>query len=208
MNFKHKLGQAVLGDCLAVMPKIPDASVQLIWTDPPFNTGTRQKHLKGASYSDQYTGTQYLDMLRATFVESHRVLTDSGSLFVLLDYRSVHDAKVLLDTVFAPHLFQGEIIWFSELGASRRHGKGWTVRHCTILWYTKTPSYRFHFDRVPMVPRKAPKPGVRRAEADLVRVDAHDVEHGQRKGSVPEPEAACDHRTDGAGSHRSGRHRP
>lgn len=76
---------------------------------------------------------------------------------MLLDYRAVHDVKVILDKHFTSENFRGEIIWLSELGNISK--KAWTVKHCTMLWYTKTSDYKFYFDKIPTTIRKAPKKG-------------------------------------------------
>lgn len=149
----------ICGKAEKELPKLGAETVDLIWTDPPFNTGTVQKHSKGAKYRDAYTDFGYRLMLTSVIAECHRVLKPTGSMFMLLDFRSVHDVKTWIDPIFGRKNFRGELIWHSELGASRQHGKGWTVRHYTSLWYTKTGKFKFDFSKVPRVARKAPKKG-------------------------------------------------
>ena len=149
------LNEFTLGTSVELISRVPDNYVDLIWTDPPFNTGDVQKHSDGNSYKDIHT--DYHSLMDTIAKESHRVLKPTGSLVMLLDYRAVHDVKVLLDKYFTPDNFRGEIIWLSELGNISK--KSWTVKHCTMLWYTKSSKYKFNFDKVPTTMRKAKKNG-------------------------------------------------
>ena len=149
------LNDFTLGDSVELMKNVVDNSVNLIWSDPPFNTGTVQKHSAGNSYSDKHI--DYASLMDNIARESYRVLSPTGSLVMLLDYRALHDVKVILDKHFTSENFRGEIIWLSELGNISK--KSWTVKHCTMLWYTKTDKYKFHADKVPTVIRKAKKKG-------------------------------------------------
>ncbi len=102
----------VMGDCLALMEGLPKASVDLIYVDPPFATGRQQDGGKRAagtlSYSDVWEGglESYLPWLRPRLVEMHRLLGRSGSLFLHLDLRAVHYAKVMLDGIFGESNFR------------------------------------------------------------------------------------------------------
>jgi len=144
-----------LGDSVELLAKVPTESIDLIWTDPPFNTNTRQKHSSGYGYDDKHT--DYYGMMKSICSDSFRVLKPTGSLIMLLDYRAVHNVKVILDEYFMEDNFRGEIIWLSELGNISK--KVWSVKHCTMLWYTKSDKYKFYFDRVPKTIRKAKKEG-------------------------------------------------
>lgn len=136
-------------------------SVSLIYIDPPFMTGHIFTQGDQFAYSDQWmTQDAYLQWLYETFVLLHALLTEHGSLFVHLDWRAAHYAKLLLDEVFLQGLdipegqrkakqeggFQNEIIWhYQSGGRSFRH---YARKHDTILWYTKSASYCFHPERI------------------------------------------------------------
>lgn len=165
-------------DNMDVLPSFPDASFDLIYVDPPFNTGKAQARtqiatvrddagdrtgFQGKRYRTLKIGTKsfgdtfddYLGFLEPRLVEAHRLLRADGSFFLHLDYREVHYAKVLLDRIFGRESFINEIIWSYDYGA--RATKRWSPKHDTILWYAKDPhSYTFRFDEIDRIPYLAP----------------------------------------------------
>ena len=170
----------VQGENLSVLVGLEDASAELIYVDPPFNTGRQQmrksmkvitdadgdrtgfggrrfKTVAGerlAGYADTFD--DYLGFLRPRMVEAHRILTKTGSLFFHIDYREVHYCKVMLDGIFGRECFQNEIIWAYDYGA--RSKTKWPAKHDTILWYTKDPKkYTFHLDECDRIEYMAPK---------------------------------------------------
>ena len=125
------------GDNLSILSGIPDGSVNLVYTDPPFNTGASQNG-HGISYSDDFGDTEaYLDFLRPRFEEVHRVLHPTGSLFFHIDNRESHYCKIMLDKIFGRESFINEIIWAYDFGG--RSKKRWAAKHDTIFWYAKNP---------------------------------------------------------------------
>jgi site-specific DNA-methyltransferase (adenine-specific) len=170
---------------MAALRALPDASVPLIYIDPPFNTGTVQQRVRMRNVQDdegsrvgfggkRYRTTRledapayadsfgdYIGFLRPRLMEAHRILSATGSLFVHIDPREVHYVKVLLDEVFASNggagraCFQNEIIWAYDYGA--RATKRWPAKHDNILWYTKDPeNYTFNLDATDRIPYMAP----------------------------------------------------
>lgn len=154
------------GDNLEVLRGMADGGVDLIYIDPPFNTGkvqarTRLKTVRdeegdrtgyqGRRYRTERLGTKsfadsfddFLGFMEPRLEEARRVLKPEGSLFCHLDYHEVHYVKVLLDGIFGRECFQNEIIWAYDYGA--RSKKRWPAKHDTILWYTKDAE-RYHFD--------------------------------------------------------------
>jgi site-specific DNA-methyltransferase (adenine-specific) len=175
----------IQSDNLTALRSLPDASVELIYIDPPFNTGVTQKRARIRTIRDvdgDRTGfggnryrteklvsapiyadifDDYLGFLRPRIVEARRILTATGSLFVHVDPREVHYVKVMLDEVFALDggggraCFQNEIIWAYDYGA--RSTKRWPCKHDNILWYTKDPiNYTFNLDATDRIPYMAP----------------------------------------------------
>ena len=166
------------GDNLAVLQSMPSESVDLIYIDPPFNTGKIQKRTQIATVRDEHgdrTGFQgrryrtiklgskeyqdcfddFLLFLEPRLDEARRVLTANGSLFLHIDYREVHYVKVLLDQIFTRACFQNEIIWAYDYGA--RSKSKWPAKHDNILWYSKDPdNYQFHLDECDRIPYMAP----------------------------------------------------
>ena len=166
------------GDNLVAMRAMPDESFQLIYMDPPFNTGRRQTRqsiqtvrsedgsrvgfngqsydtVKGALYGYDDAFEDYWEFLEPRLVEAHRLLRDTGTLYVHLDYREAHYAKVALDALFGRESFLNEIIWAYDYGA--KSTKRWPTKHDTILVYVKNPAtYYFDSTAVDREPYMAP----------------------------------------------------
>jgi site-specific DNA-methyltransferase (adenine-specific) len=156
----------VLGDNLEVLPRFADASFQLAYLDPPFNTGGTQRRLtlateaaadgdragfggrryrtrllQESSYHDSFD--DYLGFLEPRLREVRRVLRDDGTLYFHIDYRESHYCKLLLDELFGRECFLNEIIWAYDYGA--RAKRRWPAKHDTILVYVKDAE-RYYFD--------------------------------------------------------------
>jgi len=170
------------GDNLEALEAMDAASIELIYVDPPFNTGKRQSRTQmktvrdaegdrigfgghryrtdilaqqngGTGYHDQFD--DFLGFLRPRMVQAHRVLSPTGSLFFHIDYREVHYCKIMLDEIFGRPSFQNEIIWAYDYGA--RSTKRWPAKHDNILWYTKDPvRYTFNLNATDRIPYMAP----------------------------------------------------
>jgi len=167
------------GDNMDVLPGLATGRFDLIYIDPPFNTGKAQRRtsvstrrdpagdrtgFQGERYrttriaSHQYADTfsDYLAFLEPRLREVHRLLAPTGSFFVHLDYREVHYVKVCLDQIFGRECFQNEIIWAYDYGA--RATRRWPTKHDTILWYSKHPTdYTFRLDEADRIPYMAPE---------------------------------------------------
>lgn len=174
----EKRGRVVLADNIGVLRDLPDRSIDLIYVDPPFNTGKRQrlrrlKTMRDASgdrvgfqghryRSVEISSISYLDIhddylafLEPRLVEFRRVLRDSGSLYFHVDCREVHYCKVLMDTIFGRECFLNEIVWAYDYGA--RATRKWPPKHDNILVYVKDPAgYYFDLDSVERIPYMAP----------------------------------------------------
>lgn len=143
----------VFGDNMKVLPTLDSESFELIYIDPPFNTGVVQRRTTSMSYADSFD--DYLGFIEPRLRETHRVLKSNGSFFLHVDYREVHYCKVLLDTIFGRECFMNEIIWAYDYGA--RTKKKWPAKHDNILWYAKDPeSYTFNYDEMDRIPYMAP----------------------------------------------------
>ncbi|HEX3777884.1 MAG TPA: site-specific DNA-methyltransferase [Polyangiaceae bacterium] len=148
------LGELVHGDCLQVLSELrAHGAFDLAYMDPPFNAGgergARQK--KGErvagklAYRDAWGGIDaFLAMLEPRLEIVRDTLSDQGSLWLHLDHRAVHDAKVLADRVFGRGAFQGEIIWVPGNGGKRRSGP--SVTHQTLLVFARGKSMIWNGD--------------------------------------------------------------
>jgi site-specific DNA-methyltransferase (adenine-specific) len=153
-NWTNRL---IWGDKKNVLPALLPSfasSVQLIYVDPPFMTGKTFNSGTHVAYRDLWNNDLdlYLQWLYETFLLLHALLSPTGSLYVHLDWRATHYAKIILDEVFKEHTstngagFKNEIIWhYQSGGRSRKH---YARKHDTILLYTKSNQYCFHGERV------------------------------------------------------------
>jgi site-specific DNA-methyltransferase (adenine-specific) len=166
------------GDNLPILAALPAESVDLIYIDPPFNTGKTQKRTQirteqstdgdrtgfgGRRYETVKIGSKgYLDIfddflgfLEPRLLEAFRLLKPHGSLYFHIDYREVHYCKLLLDAIFGRASFLNEIIWAYDYGGRTR--KKWPPKHDNILWYAKDPKqYTFNVDAVERIAYMAP----------------------------------------------------
>ena len=168
----------VAGDNLPLLRELDDASVQMVYADPPFNTGRTQTRrtlatvaaedgdrtgfggrryastlLERSSYRDSFD--DYLAFLEPRLSELRRVLRPEGTLYLHLDYRETHYAKLLLDELFGRECFLNELIWAYDYGAKPR--TRWPQKHDTILVYVRDGArYLFDADAVDREPYMAP----------------------------------------------------
>ena len=144
------------GDNLELLQQhIGDEEIDLVYIDPPFNTGKVQRR-KNLQYNDIFQDlTHYIEYLKKRFIEIYRVLKPTGSFFLHIDYRTVHYLKIELDKIFGIESFLNEIIWAYDYGA--RQKSIWPTKHDTILWYAKNPrDYTFNYDEMDRIPYMAP----------------------------------------------------
>ena len=166
------------GDNMDVLKEIESGSVNLVYVDPPFNTGKIQSRkrietvrsedgdrtgFQGHTYTTKVIGEQsfldiyddYIRFLRDRIEETERVLTSDGSFFLHLDYREIHYAKVMCDEVFGRESFINEIIWSYDYGG--RSKSRWSAKHDNILWYAKDPkNFTYRYDDIDRIPYMAP----------------------------------------------------
>jgi site-specific DNA-methyltransferase (adenine-specific) len=177
------LGNALIGriyfaDNLDILRELPSGSIDLIYIDPPFNTGKVQQRtqlrtvrsaqgnrvgFQGRRYQSIVVGKRrfadvfddYLGFLEPRLIEAHRVLAPHGCLYFHSDYREVHYCKVLLDGIFGRKSFLNEIIWAYDYGG--RPKDRWPPKHDNILLYAKAPGrHVFNAEEVERIPYMAP----------------------------------------------------
>lgn len=119
--------------------------VQLIYLDPPFGSGgTYEFKDKTAvrAYSDKLTKDEYLALMRTVLTKCRDMLTDTGSIYVHLDYRMSGRIRMLMDEIFGEDNLMNEIIWSYKSGG--RSMKHYSRKHDTILFYRKTKRVYFN----------------------------------------------------------------
>jgi site-specific DNA-methyltransferase (adenine-specific) len=171
-------GRVLLGESLDVLATLPDGSVDLVYIDPPFNTGKRRTHARikvqasasgtttgfggrtyevtrGASRSYEDTFDDYTAWLEPRLAETRRVMAAHGSLYLHVDYREVHYCKVMLDHLFGRANFLNEVIWAYDYGGRGR--RRWPAKHDNILVYAREAGkHVFNVDEVERIPYMAP----------------------------------------------------
>ena len=127
-------------DNLTAMAVLPDGAFDMAYLDPPFNTGVQRR--RGAlAYADSYE--DYAAFLWPRLERTRELLAPHGTLYLHLDYREAHRAKIFLDELFGPQCFLNELIWIYDYGG-RPKGR-WPAKHDTILVYVRDRD-RYHFD--------------------------------------------------------------
>ena len=168
------------GDNLDVLKRLPSGCADLIYIDPPFNTGRprRRREIRVTrstgdggdrtgfggvryrttagrlrEYADEYD--DLTAFLAPRIAEAYRVLAPTGSFYFHIDYREVHYCKVMLDGIFGRDCFLNEIIWAYDYGGRSR--RRWPAKHDNILFYVKdTDRYVFDNEAVDRIPYMAP----------------------------------------------------
>jgi site-specific DNA-methyltransferase (adenine-specific) len=168
----------LVGDNAAWLPQLPGGKFDVVYMDPPFNTGRAQaRHtlevtasaggdrvgfggrryasrlLRTLSYDDAFG--DYLAFLEPRLRLARDLLAPHGTLYFHIDYREAHYCKLLLDEVFGRDAFLNELIWAYDYGAKPR--RRWPAKHDTILVYVRTPgAHHFDADAVDREPYMAP----------------------------------------------------
>jgi DNA modification methylase len=166
------------GDNLAALENLPPGGFDLVYMDPPFNTGRlqarrtlsatadpagervgfggrryRSRLLQSLAYDDAFA--DYLGFLEPRVVRARELLAPHGSLYFHIDYREAHYCKLLLDELFGRNAFLNELIWAYDYGAKPR--RRWPAKHDTIFVYVRTPgAHHFDCDAVEREPYMAP----------------------------------------------------
>lgn len=157
--------EVINGENLAALKSMPDESFQLIYIDPPFNTGRSQVRTNRSSVSSStgnlgFQGKRYEQVVKSVLsydddfadywafleprlIEAYRLLHETGTIYLHLDYREAHYAKVLMDALFGRECFLNEIIWAYDYGGKSK--SRWPAKHDTILVYVKNPA-KYFFD--------------------------------------------------------------
>jgi len=169
--------EVINGENLAALKSMQDESFQLIYIDPPFNTGrsqvrTNRRSISSATGNLGFQGKRYEQVVKSVLsydddfadywafleprlIEAYRLLHETGTIYLHLDYREAHYAKVLMDALFGRECFLNEIIWAYDYGGKSK--SRWPAKHDTILVYVKNPAkYFFDSTAVDREPYMAP----------------------------------------------------
>lgn len=177
------MNKIIHNNALDVLSTLCTGTIDLIYTDPPFGTQTYQKLdsqrmgeiVSSVGYLDKFD--DYVQWIKPHLIEMHRVLKPTGTLYLHLDGRWVHDVKILLDDIFGRKCFLNEVIWSYDFGG--RGKRCWPKKHDTILVYTRNhDQHVFNWDDVDRLPYSAP-------EMQRVGRSADDANERISRGKVP-----------------------
>ena len=159
-------------DALEALRLMDDESIDMIYTDPPFNTGDVQRSARtGNSYLDHRD--DYISWVCSWVKECHRVLKSTGTIYLHLDERCAYKVRAsALDVVFGEDCYLSTVIWAYDFGG--RGKRCWPKKHDVILAYTKTKDgHIFNWDDIDRIPYMAPglQKDKARAEAGKVPTD-------------------------------------
>ena len=145
------------GDCLNVMREMESVSVDLVYLDPPFCTGR-----DFGSFSDKWKDGEvsdnpltqvalethgkpmaaYLSFMKPRMLELHRVLKDTGSIYLHCDPTASHYLKMAMDAIFGYRNFVNEIVWCYKTGGASK--TQFSKKHDILLFYSKSGKFVFN----------------------------------------------------------------
>lgn len=139
------------GDNLEIMASFPEKSVDLIYADPPFFSNKHYEVIwnDGAeirAFEDRWKGgiNQYIKWMRPRLQECHRVLKDTGSMYLHCDWHANAHLRILMDKIYGEKNFRNEIIWCYTFGATGK--KQFSRKHDSLYWYSKGKQWCFNHD--------------------------------------------------------------
>ncbi len=157
--------QVHLGDCLGIMQEFPSEYVDLIYLDPPFNTGLdfrdfsdkwNHRNFNMQLHFDTYPKLKhfmelpkqnsallsYLVFLSARLIEMKRILRSSGSIYIHCDNNASSYLKVMMDIIYGEGNYRNEIVWKRSLNMnlSDKYARKFRNSKDVILFYVKEKS--------------------------------------------------------------------
>ena len=182
-------GELIMGDARELDLSEHYGKVQCVYIDPPYFTGghftyrmrigeegwrTSKRYIDLPAFSDfaQAGRDEYLAFLREMIHLAHKLLCDSGSFFLHVDWRSIAHARLLCDAIFGEAQFRNEIIWSYQTGG--RSVRYFSRKHDNILFYAKSRNHYFDITKVPIAKKTERKNHLKR----------HVDEHGRSYRSI------------------------
>ena len=129
-------------DNLELMKTLPDKSIDLIYGDILYGTGRNFKDYEDLKPNRKVIEDFYIPRIK----EMYRLLKDTGSIYLQMDYRIVHWIRCIMDDVFGYDNFKNEIIWTYGSGGANK--SKYACKHDNILFYTKTDTYTFNAELI------------------------------------------------------------
>ena len=137
------------GDNLEILAKFPKKSVELIYADPPFFSNKQYEIIWGNGaemkvYEDRWKGgiNVYIEWMKERLWQCHRVLKDTGSMYLHCDWHANAHLRIAMDSIFDEKNFQNEVIWAYRTGGASK--TRFARKHDSILFYTKSRRHTFN----------------------------------------------------------------
>jgi DNA modification methylase len=148
-----EINKLILGDNLEILRTIETETIDLIYLDPPFFSNRNYEVIWGdngevRSFEDRFSGgiDHYIAWLKERVIEMHRILKQTGSIFLHCDWHADAYIRVhILDKIFGENNFRNQIIWCYKSGGASK--KFFSKKHDTIFFYSKSKKYNFNFEK-------------------------------------------------------------
>jgi len=158
------------GNNLEILPRFPEKSVDLIYADPPFFSNRHYEIIwnDGAeirAFEDRWKGgiSRYIGWMTPRLRECHRVLKDTGSMYLHCDWHANAHLRIWMDKIFGEGNFQNEIIWHYHRWTNAT--KNYHRMHDTLLYYTKSKMHCFNKQSTTVIPTQYQKETQKRGYA-------------------------------------------
>jgi DNA modification methylase len=134
--------QCFCSDNLELMKTIESNTIDLIYCDILYGTGKNFMDYKDLYPMREIIESHYIPRIK----EMHRILKETGSIYLQMDSRISHWVRCILDDVFTYGNFRNELIWCYNTGGKSK--KWFSKKHDNILWYSKSNKYTFNYDAI------------------------------------------------------------
>jgi site-specific DNA-methyltransferase (adenine-specific) len=172
------------GDCLDVLRRLPAATADLVYLDPPFATNKRQRGReihrgRELTFNDEWESLEsYLDFMRPRLEAIHRILKPTGSILLHCDWRTCHHLRFMLDEIFGAGGFVNHLIWHYGLGGSSP--RAFARKHDDILFHARGPRHYFKPPQVPSTSRRMN--GAMKKATDVIAIPSINNMAAERSG--------------------------
>ena len=127
-----------IGDNITLLNKLKDKTIDLIYFDPPYNTG---RHFY--DFDDKFKNKdEYIQFIKLRICECYRVLKNTGTLVIHIEPKISHYFRVMCDEIFGDNNFRNEIVW--QTGGNAKNKYKLNRFHDTIIVYSKTNNQLFN----------------------------------------------------------------
>jgi site-specific DNA-methyltransferase (adenine-specific) len=152
-NATLPVDQIIEGDCLRVLPTLPDESVDLVFADPPYNLQLRQELYRPNmtlvdAVNDQWdkfsSFQEYDDFTRAWLTACRRVLKKTGTIWVIGSYHNIFRVGAIMQDI--GYWILNDVVWVKTNPMPNFRGVRFTNAHETLIWASKAQGSKYTFN--------------------------------------------------------------